>query len=173
MHVRSQGLLAMLLMQSTEASLRVQGGIDEEEHEVLYVGCLQIEIDSNEQEVRNSLAHPSSLVCESLYIVSSTNITPLLYPLQMVALELYSTFNCFPVFLGSSLKERYYKGTVKLLIDRDLRSVSQHTTCCNRPHSHRLIDLVLEALVCLCILMFVCILLFYCLFCHMHALQQY
>ena len=30
--------------------------------------------------------------------------------LQMVALELYSTFNCFPVFLGPSLKERYYKG---------------------------------------------------------------
>ncbi len=28
-----------------------QGGIDEEEHEVLYVGCLPVEIDSHEQEV--------------------------------------------------------------------------------------------------------------------------
>lgn len=28
-----------------------QGGIDEEEHEVLYVGCLPVEIDPNEQEV--------------------------------------------------------------------------------------------------------------------------
>lgn len=31
--------------------------------------------------------------------------------MQMVALELFSTFNCFPVFLGSDLKQRYYKGT--------------------------------------------------------------
>ena len=30
--------------------------------------------------------------------------------LQMVALELYANFNCFPVFLGAELKERYYKG---------------------------------------------------------------
>ena len=29
---------------------------------------------------------------------------------QMVALELYANFNCFPVFLGADLKERYYKG---------------------------------------------------------------
>ena len=29
---------------------------------------------------------------------------------QMVALELYANFNCFPVFLGAELKERYYKG---------------------------------------------------------------
>ena len=28
----------------------------------------------------------------------------------MVALELYANFNCFPVFLGAELKERYYKG---------------------------------------------------------------
>ncbi len=28
----------------------------------------------------------------------------------MVALELFTTFNCFPVFLGSNLKDRYYKG---------------------------------------------------------------
>lgn len=30
--------------------------------------------------------------------------------MQMVALELFTAFNCFPVFLGSELKERYYKG---------------------------------------------------------------
>ncbi len=30
--------------------------------------------------------------------------------MQMVALELFTTFNCFPVFLGSDLKDRYYKG---------------------------------------------------------------
>ncbi|KAL3130848.1 hypothetical protein ABBQ38_000180 [Trebouxia sp. C0009 RCD-2024] len=60
---------------------QAKGGIDEEEHEVLYVGCLSVEIDPNEQE--------------------------------MVALELYSTFNCFPVFLGASLKERYYRGFCK------------------------------------------------------------
>ncbi len=28
-----------------------QGGIDEEEHDVLYVGCLSVEVDSHEQEV--------------------------------------------------------------------------------------------------------------------------
>lgn len=28
----------------------------------------------------------------------------------MVALELFTSFNCFPVFLGADLKERYYKG---------------------------------------------------------------
>ncbi len=32
-----------------------QGGIDEEEHEVLYVGCLSVEIDSHEQEVLASV----------------------------------------------------------------------------------------------------------------------
>ena len=31
--------------------------------------------------------------------------------MQMVALELFSMFNCFPVFLGPDLKERYYRGT--------------------------------------------------------------
>ncbi|DBA83832.1 hypothetical protein WJX77_001850 [Trebouxia sp. C0004] len=60
---------------------QAKGGIDEEEHEVLYVGCLSVEIDSHEQE--------------------------------MVALELFTTFNCFPVFLGSDLKDRYYKGFCK------------------------------------------------------------
>ena len=38
----------------------IQGGIDEEEHEVLYVGCLPVEIDPNEQEVtfgRYSILH--------------------------------------------------------------------------------------------------------------------
>ena len=29
---------------------------------------------------------------------------------QMVALELFTEFNCCVVFLGADLKERYYKG---------------------------------------------------------------
>lgn len=60
---------------------QAKAGIDEEEHEVLSVGCLSVEIEPQEQE--------------------------------MVALELFSTFNCFPVFLGLDLKERYYKGFCK------------------------------------------------------------
>lgn len=28
----------------------------------------------------------------------------------MVALELYTNFNCYPVFLGNELKDKYYKG---------------------------------------------------------------
>ena len=35
--------------------------------------------------------------------------------MQMVALELFSMFNCFPVFLGPDLKERYYRGTCHTL----------------------------------------------------------
>lgn len=30
--------------------------------------------------------------------------------MQAVSQELYTQFNCFPVFLGRELKEEYYKG---------------------------------------------------------------
>lgn len=52
-----------------------------EEFDVLYVGCLPVEIDGQDQE--------------------------------KVAQELRQFFNCAPVFLGSELKEKYYKGFCK------------------------------------------------------------
>jgi hypothetical protein len=38
------------------------------------------------------------------------NRSMLVWAMQMVALELYTSLNCCPVFLGEELKEKYYKG---------------------------------------------------------------
>lgn len=51
----------------------------------------------------------------------------------MVALELFTEFNCCVVFLGADLKERYYKGapfqTSRLLSGRKMVK-SKHASCC-------------------------------------------
>ena len=98
----------------------MQGGIDEEEHEVLYVGCLPVEIEPNEQEVTWKSCIRSYQIC-GVAVLHAVRVIAEVSATQMVALELYSTFNCFPVFLGPSLKERYYKGM-------------QHLTTVQLPH---------------------------------------
>ncbi len=56
--------------------------------------------------------HPSLAVIlfQAPAIIASPQLRLDNHLVQMVALELYANFNCFPVFLGAELKERYYKG---------------------------------------------------------------
>ena len=106
----------------------------------MYVGCLPVELDPDEQDVRDAslllaklMSHcllPGPCTCRVLICSASMscmhacstqtstarcqvgwwNVFPDV-AVQEAALELYTQFNCCVVFLGADLKERYYKGT--------------------------------------------------------------
>lgn len=96
-----------------------------EDMEVLYVGCLPVEIEGRDQEV---LAFISSLEM----LDEDATASEYSMALQMVALELMTQFNCCPVFLGKELKEQFYKGMIQPTVS---------DTCTNNPWSRQLISL--------------------------------
>jgi hypothetical protein len=104
---------------------------------VLYVGCLPVEVDPLRQEV---CAFPPQRPAPFCLSVGGLSVHCQASPLshhhpsecgergefcrgefcrltlgwltltQEVAVELYTAFNCCPVFLAPELKEKYYKG---------------------------------------------------------------
>jgi len=48
--------------------------------------------------------------------IKRPNLSWLHFALQTVALELITEHNCYPVFLGSELKQKYYKGQLIQLV---------------------------------------------------------
>ena len=72
---------------------------------MLYVGCLPVEIEPAEQEVLQYFHG-----CNLRFPVMCTRIDNDLRE-QNISLELMTEHNCYPVFLGAELKDRYYRGT--------------------------------------------------------------
>ncbi len=74
--------------------------------EPVYVGCLPVEVEGHEQEVREL-----RWSCSGCNPTNDTelDVQIMYFSLQEVAQQLMTQFNCYPVFLGEELKTNYYK----------------------------------------------------------------
>ena len=85
---------------------------------MLYVGCLPVEIEPAEQEVPHYLYGRVWLVSKIPHDVymCHTDFCTILRE-QNISLELMTEHNCYPVFLGAELKQRYYRGTSPAVLE--------------------------------------------------------
>lgn len=107
--------------------MQAKGGLPED-MEAIYVGCLPVEIEGHEQEVRRRAmggaarwsgvqagwragrGRLSNLeVADTCASFPPSRPLPLCCQVQDVTQQLMADFNCYPVFLGTELKTNYYK----------------------------------------------------------------